>query len=608
MLCLALFVGQAQAAENWVQVRTPHFVVTTNAGEKQGRHIASQFEQMRWVFHTLFPKAVVDPPAPIVILAVKNQKDFQTLEPEAYLAKGQLQLAGFFLRGPDKNYILVRLDASGEHPFSTVYHEYTHLLNSKAEAWMPIWLDEGLAEFFQNTEIGNKQVTLGEPSADDILFLRQNSTIPLPVLLKVDHESPYYHQEQKGSVFYAESWALTHYLEINDFTAHTHRLSDYSELVRGGEDSVTAAAKAFGDLKQLQNALYGYIHQGSYQQFVMHNSSGSVDENTFTAVPLSANAADAVRADFLAYDGRAKDAETLLEHILSEDPKNGPAHETMGYLQFRRGDLKAARDAYEQAVQLDSQSYLAHYYYAAITIQQGKVDHPEQVEASLRASIKLNPQFAPAYDSLATFYAARQEKLEDAHLLELQAIALEPENFNYRLNTALILEEQQKYSNAEHVLNAALPLAKSAAETSAVQMRLKNLQDYEAAAAQSQSSAAPASSVATQAVALSHPAGDAAPRHPTETPHGPTLTAKGVIREVQCSGAAAFELKVKGQSSPVSVYTNNYFKLDFRAANFTPKGEIHPCSDLDGMRAEVKYFATADKTSDGQIVSIELWK
>jgi hypothetical protein len=91
----------------------------------------------------MFPQAHVDPGTPIVVLAVKDKKDFQSLEPEAYLAKGQIELAGLFLRAPDKNYVLLRLDAQGEHPYATVYHEYTHLLSSRAEAWLPLWLNEG---------------------------------------------------------------------------------------------------------------------------------------------------------------------------------------------------------------------------------------------------------------------------------------------------------------------------------------------------------------------------------------------------------------------------------------------------------------------------------
>jgi hypothetical protein len=98
------------ASEAWLELQSPHFTVVTDANEKQGRHIADQFERMRWVFQTLFPKLNVDPAAPIVVIAVKDKKGFQELEPEAYLAKGQIDLTGLFLHGPDKNYILVRLD------------------------------------------------------------------------------------------------------------------------------------------------------------------------------------------------------------------------------------------------------------------------------------------------------------------------------------------------------------------------------------------------------------------------------------------------------------------------------------------------------------------
>jgi len=73
-------------------------------------------------------------------------------------------------------------------------------------------------------------------------------------------------------------------------------------------------------------------------------------------------------------------------------------HETMGFLEFRAGHLEESRKWYEQAVKLDSQSYLAHYYFAAISMNSAGEPNSEtdaQVEASLRAAIKLNPSFAP---------------------------------------------------------------------------------------------------------------------------------------------------------------------------------------------------------------------
>src|SRR5579871_2190986 len=268
---LVLFASVATArdkVENWIEVRSPHFVVATTANEKQARRIADQFERMRSLFHALFPKLKIDPSAPIIVIAVKDDKDFRALEPQEYLAKGSLQLGGLFLRAADKNYVLLHLEAQGEHPYSTVYHEYTHLLMSKAE-WMPLWLNEGLAEFYENTNIEENDVILGQPSAEDIRLLLQSRLLPMSTLFSVDQHSPYYHEENKGSIFYAESWALTHYLTVKDVTEHSHLLMDYVVLLSKGTDPVTAATRAFGDLQKLQQALENYVSQSRYTHFKM---------------------------------------------------------------------------------------------------------------------------------------------------------------------------------------------------------------------------------------------------------------------------------------------------------------------------------------------------
>ena len=90
-------------------------------------------------------------------------------------------------------------------------------------------------------------------------------------------------------------------------------------------------------------------------------SATEVDDSKFASQSLTPVQADALRADFLAYNQRAKDSRALLDHVLQEDPSNTSAHETMGYLEFRDSHLEEAKKWYAQAVQLDSQSYLAHY-------------------------------------------------------------------------------------------------------------------------------------------------------------------------------------------------------------------------------------------------------
>jgi tetratricopeptide (TPR) repeat protein len=615
-LLLTLFATLLAAArdkpENWLEVRSPHFIVLSNSSEKQARHVADQFERMRFVFHTVFPRANVDPGTPIVVLAVKDKKDFRELEPEAYLAKGQIELAGLFLRAPDKNYVLLRLDAEGEHPYATVYHEYTHLLSSRAEEWLPLWLNEGLAEFYQNTEIRDKDVLLGEPSPENILLLRQQRLLPLATLFTVDHNSPYYHEENKGSIFYAESWAFTHYLEIRDRQQNTHCLTDYAELVSQRVDPVTAATRAFGDLKPLQAALEKYVAQPTFYQFKA-SISAEVDDTAFKVQALSPAQADAVRADFLVYEQRVKDAKTLLERVLQEDPSNASAHETMGYLEFRQGNLAEARKWYEKAVKLDSQSFLAYYYFAAITMNGGQLDseNKSQVESSLRTAIKLNPSFAPAYDELAVFYGMRRENLEEAHTLALNAVQLDPGNLHYRLNTANILLQMERSKDAIAVLRNAMILAKTPDEIASVQNLLDAAQQYQLAheqIEQEQQSAPGIHPAALPGQSSAQAPMDSAKQSASENQRGPHRSMKGTIRDVRCTQPAIMELKVESDGKALSLRSDNYFKIQFTAVGFTPAGELHPCTDLEGMKAHVEFFETLGKSAEGQISSIELSK
>lgn len=615
-LCFAAPLAAARdKSESWIQVSSPHFVVVTNANEKQGRRVADQFERMRSVFHAAFPKAQVDPGMPIIVLAIRDEKDFNALEPQEYLAKGSLKLGGLFLRTADKNYVLMRLDAQGDHPYAIVYHEYTHLLMSKVE-FMPLWMNEGLAEFYQNTDIQQKDALLGEPSAEDILWLRQNRLLPLATLFTVDHSSPYYHEENKGSIFYAESWALTHYLEMDDFAHKTHRMSNYLALVSQQVDPVTAATKAFGDLKHLQDELDKYIHQTYGFHYLKMATTTEVDDSAFKVEPLSGAQSDVVRADFLAYNGRTADAEALLNHVLQEDPNNLSAHETKGFLEFRQGHLEEAKKWYAQAVQLDSKSYLAHYYFAAIAMNSGDAADQEKVESSLRAAIHLNPQFGPAFDRLAISLAMGRKSLDEARMMELNAVSLEPDNMEYRINMANIYLAMEQGKNAVNVLLYAAKLAKTPRDVQMVNNALNRAQDYADAqtrfAEQTQRLNEEEKNGSTGVVSATASTTSESPiprlaRHQNFVPRGPHRFLVGVLKSVHCDNPA-LDLTVNSGGKVVALHVDNYFKLPFSTLGFQPGKDLNPCVDLENRPAKVEYVESATPSATAQLISVELDK
>ncbi len=312
------FVTARQRPANWIEVRTPRFAIVTSSNEKQGRHIAAQFERMRAILQQAYPQLEDDPESLVLVLAITKKDQFRALEPGAYHSRKSLPLHGMFVGAADKNYILMRLDSEAGNPYPVVYHEYTHLFFHEAEERMPLWLNEGLAEFYQTSQIYDHDVLLGEPDQQRLMLLRQETLLPLATLLTVDEKSPYYTEEKKGAIFYAECWALTHYLTLRDYAEKTSKVQQYKRQVNNGVDPVAAATRVFGDLQKLQRSLELYIEQPSFNHFET-KLSNKVDESLFDVKAISPAQVQAVEMDFLKAGGRGEEARTLFPSVEPND-------------------------------------------------------------------------------------------------------------------------------------------------------------------------------------------------------------------------------------------------------------------------------------------------
>jgi hypothetical protein len=104
----------------------------------------------------------------------------------------------------------------------------------------------------------------------------------------VGHDSPEYNERQKKGVFYAESWALVHYLMTGDNGKHLPKLIQYLNLLASGVSLEESFAKAFQtDYIQLERELQQYIQQSAYG-YTIHKLERKLDvEEHLSAVPLS---------------------------------------------------------------------------------------------------------------------------------------------------------------------------------------------------------------------------------------------------------------------------------------------------------------------------------
>ena len=405
-LCLLTVVSHhttVAAKDTWVTVRTKNFFIVGNGGEKEVRRVGLKLEQFREVFTRLFPNIVFNTPVPTTVVAFKSASSFAPF-------RARPNSSGYFQSGPDVNYIALTTDTRGEDPFSTIFHEYTHLLVNNTFSNAPLWFNEGLAEYYSTFSITDDQkVVLGSPIGNHVFLLRQNKMLPLRTLFEVDHKSAHYNETNKTSIFYAQSWALMHYLIVGK-AGRVDQLGKFLNLLGSKVPLERAFQEAFGtSFEVMEKDLRNYIKQDRYNVIRGHFEKKIELDTTTEATTLSEAEGQAYLGDLLLHSYR-KDAYTYLQKALKLDPNLGMAQASLGMAYFREGKVDEARASLERAVAANTQNYLAHYYYA-FTLSRSNPDQgpaggysPEtaaKIREHLQKAIALRPDFPESYNLLA---------------------------------------------------------------------------------------------------------------------------------------------------------------------------------------------------------------
>jgi len=480
VLCTALASARAAREEKpWIEVRSPRFLVVSNAGESWARRLALKFEQIRAAFQAVFPNMPSDSGEPIIIVAVRTEKELQELLPEYWKGKGP-RPAGVFQQGIDKHFIVVRVDISEDDPYQIVYHEYFHFL-ARPGAWvrMPLWLSEGLAGFFENTEIRGKRVTTGKPDWSQLRYLQYEGMLPLQEVLEME-TNPHDSDPEKVWVFYAQSWALVHYIMVGDKTGGLKKaVGDYLNLLATGVDHEQAFPQTLGDMKKLEKAVKDYVGRARFIQLRLEVPAGIEDED-FAARALTPAESAAILGSFFVRGQRPEDGRPLLEEALALEPDLAVAHEGMGYLHWRQDRPEEAARWFSQAARLDPQNWAALYFSALLDMtnaDDGKVY--EQSAASLERSIELNPQFAPAHAQLALLYASRRENLAKAWGPARRSLELDSTQTWYWVNAGQILLRMNRPDEARKAVERGLEAAQSPEDREMAVAFMKEVQEAE---------------------------------------------------------------------------------------------------------------------------------
>jgi len=586
--------------EIWVQVRSPNFIVASDAGEKQARKSAVQFEQIRAVFRQSLTVAGAHPSPVITILVVKDEDSMHALLPE-YWSKGHVHPAGIFFSWMSQFYGAVRLDAQQKNSYETIYHEYYHSLTLPYFPNLPLWVAEGLADFYGNTEISNDAARMGLPD-EALVYELHHGFMPLDALFKVDHNSPFYNETNKTGLFYAESWALIHYLMVADHESHRPMLMAYLDALNAGATRDEAAAKAFGNLKQLETNLKHYT-DGSTFTYLKAPPPSTIPDGDLQVHELSDAEVDAVRGGFFATRSRTQEARPLLEEALRLDPKIAAAHQNLAMVEFLEGNRKKALEAASRAIELDPKNALTHYLRGYLVSSESRNVRDPQIETDLRQAIAANPDFLPPYALLAVYLAGGNENLPEAMTFAQKAVSIEPGNPNYVLSMAQVLAPMRRFDEAQMFALRARALAPDAEQRASADQFVSYLQQLRDFDSRRNQPPVEASSRGTHAAA---PESARAFSSSDDGGLNNAKNAEGSITKVSCSGNEMIVGITTRDNRNLTLHARDYKRVNYDQDVAFATRDFEACTQLEGHTASIDYLVVPGKRYDGEIQNVEV--
>lgn len=467
LVCLLLVAPLTcvAAKDNWTSVRSKNFYLVGNASEKDIRKVATRLEQFREVLTRLL-KVKFDSSVPVNVIVFKSHNAYKPFAPK--------DTSGYFQPGDDVNYIALDAEFQGEYPFDTIFHEYVHFVIDNNLQNVPLWFNEGLAEFYSTFDVAKdeQEVTIGAPISSHVYYLRQQKLIPLQTLFAVDHRSPLYNESEKRGVFYAESWALAHYLIHGDEGRHFPQLGAFLEKLRTGASIETAFQQAFQmDFKSLEKALKAYVGRDTYPARVIKFTNKVEIDSQLQSAPLTEAEAQFYMGDLLLHRRQLDQAEKYLQQAVALAPDLAIAHASLGMLRMHQKRFAEAKQHLQRAVAAaDSKNYLVHYYYAYVLSREG-MDESGMVQSyspetanlmreELKKSIALAPQYAESYHLLAFVNLITGEQLDESITLLRRAMSLSPGEKKFDYVLAQIYLRKQDFKNARQLLE---PIARNSA-------------------------------------------------------------------------------------------------------------------------------------------------
>lgn len=462
-LCLAVAAtGTTTAKDDWLHVRSTNFNLIGNASEKEIRRVATKLEQFRAAFGSLFAGANLSSPIPTNVIVFKSDSSYKPFKPKRGDGKIDTFVGGYFQAGDDVNYITLAIGGTDSGTFGIIYHEYVHFIvnTNIGKSGVPAWFNEGLAEYYSTFLMEDDiKAKLGIPDESHLNLLQQSKLLPLDKFFNTSNAGLKGHGSGSRSIFYAQAWAVVHYLIANKKTAG---IGKYLDLSMKGTVDEAAFREAFQmSYAEMEKELRKYVGKGTYLGTVASFKNKMTFDADMTVTPMTEAESNAYLGDLLYHTNRADDAEAYLQAALTSDPNSSMANTSMGMVKISQRKYPEAKTYLDKAIAKDQKNHLAYYQAARLISREGRdefgyisgfdSDKASRMRRLLKKAIEINPAFTESYEMLAFVNIVTNEGIDEAIALMVKALKYQPGNQRYALRIAELYLRQDKYKEASEL-------------------------------------------------------------------------------------------------------------------------------------------------------------
>ena len=396
-----LAIGPAASADGgWLRLQSPNFDIYSTASASITRASLQQFEQLREVFaQSLDLLPALDgnsaPRVPVRIVTFGNPKEYEPYAPFKIAV-------AHYQPGPERDTIV--LSDAGPGGLSTAAHEYFHLVAYRAGLKAPVWLSEGLAELHSTLRYDGHTITVGEIIPARLRGVRDQTIVPLSVIVDASRESAFFAETAKANTFYNEAWALTHMLALGK--AYAVKWPEFLRAIQAGKPSAEALTATYGkSLDIIGRDLTEYVRG---DRFASRSYKLPAKATQPSGATQSRPADFDVKLLLVDLSQRRSPVEQTRRRLLAlaaERPKRPEPYTQLGYLVWPTTGADDATKWFEKAYALGARGPELLWDYGRLTAGR----RPEQAARVLQELVAREPAREDARIELAAVQVANNQ-------------------------------------------------------------------------------------------------------------------------------------------------------------------------------------------------------